>query len=855
MEPPKSPRKKDSTLKKSMNVDNQEDSQDKGGKRKGKKKESAKVDKKLQKKSSFKPPTPRNDICSLCGLKDTKLYEMKCNANHFICFNCLYDFLLININEFFNEKNNKNNKKVTILKCPKCFNINNSGGIEFKNSELLALIQEHIKKGFSSEYSKTLKPCIEHENSLDFYCDTCDNYVCKLCCRYEHNGHKCCSIKDKNNEIINLISSKPLKIKEAKDFNKKIEKINSYNKKTFNDVLVKTLNEIEKCEKVLENLKQLFKHVIEKNINYYETYSKIINCSYDNYYNEIKNFKSSDYCIQHLNSLLLLNNELNNISINISQTVYQEVESTRKKLENLCSKEKISSTIKFSTHFDKIKDFVCEQEITEHSNYINDILINKENNKIITSCDDSNIRVFDVAQNYKCIQILKGHTGPVAKIAFLTNAKDSTKLLSGSEDDTIKVWEMKNSSTYEFKCINTLKGHGGTINLFALINNDEGVNEGKFASAAGDLCIKVWEPKGDYKNSSTINNSHLGKITGLTVYRNNIFLISSSEDKTMNVFSLRDENKLILKIKEHTDKINDILLCKFNLPFPLKSFEKSVSSIKEGEKNKEKENESNNVTDNKDKDKEKDKSSKRKNNKEKSIDREKEKEKSIVDKSSFSGGLQPQGERVFLISNSFDCNICLFDIENKFKLLLKQKIHQMRIKSLLKISDTLYISFSFDKTISFWSLNITQEIVEEPETKDKKKKKKEENKEKEKEKEKEKDKDKDKDKENKDKEEAMNKIIISLSCIGQINDLKWLTNTILFYPLKKSIYVGSQDKSIKIYRILNYNEYQNDNKTSLIFKNVGSLKGHDRDVTLIKGIGDDIISAGNDFVLRIWKDN
>ena len=171
----------------------------------------------------------------------------------------------------------------------------------------------------------------------------------------------------------------------------------------------------------------------------------------------------------------------------------------------------------------------------------------------------------------------------------------------------------------------------------------------------------------------------------------------------------------------------------------------------------------------------------------------------------------------------------------------------MRIKSLLKISDTFYISFSFDKTISFWNLNITQEIVEEPETKDKKKKKKEENKEKEK--------DKEKDKENKEKEEALNKIIISLNCIGQINDLKWLTNTILFYPLKKSIYVGSQDKSIKIYRILNYDEFQNDNKTSLIFKNVGSLKGHDRDVTLIKGIEDDIISAGNDFFLRIWKDN
>jgi hypothetical protein len=38
METPKSPKKKDSTLKKSMNVENQEESQDKGNKRKVKKK-------------------------------------------------------------------------------------------------------------------------------------------------------------------------------------------------------------------------------------------------------------------------------------------------------------------------------------------------------------------------------------------------------------------------------------------------------------------------------------------------------------------------------------------------------------------------------------------------------------------------------------------------------------------------------------------------------------------------------------------------------------------------------------------------------------------------------------------------
>ena len=821
----------------------------KGDKKSKSKKETETQDKKKQKIhkkeslnpkksqiSTFKPATELKFVehCSLCGQKVSKLYEIKCQANHYICFKCLYDFILTNINEISNES--KNNKKEMFIKCPECYNTNNPGGIIFKNIDLLNLIKENKEKDIPQEYSKTLRPCNVHDNYYEFFCDTCDKYICKLCCKYEHEGHKFTSIKDKNNGIINLINAKPHKIKEENDFNKKMELINANNDKIFNDIREKTIKEIEKCEKVLQNLKGIFLHVIEKNIKYYETYSKIINMIYSSYYSEIKNLNLSDYCIPHLNSLLSLNDELNNINISISQTVYQEVESARKKLENLSTKEKISSTVKFSTHFDKIKDFVCEQTLTDHSNYITDIIINQEDNKIITSCDDMNIRIFDVNQNYKCIQILKGHTGPIAKISYLSKIKDSTKLISGSEDDTIKIWEMKNPTTYDYKCINTLKGHGGTVHLFALINNDEGICEGKFVSASSDLSIRIWEPKGDYKNSSVISNSHLAKITGLLIYLNNVYLISCSEDKIINVFNLRDENKLFIKIKEHNDIINNILFCKFN--FPIRPKLEKISSLKENKEKEEKNKESENANTNEGK------KGNRKINKEKSLDKEKA-EKMMNGNNNIQNIIirPPNGDRYFLISNSVDCNLCLFDVENKFKLILKQKIHKMGIRALFQISNNLYISFSYDKSISFWNLNIKQqEIVEESESKDKKKKKKEENKERD-----------NKERDNKEKEENSPKIVIELNKIGYIDNLKWLTNTILFYPEKNNLYIGSQDKTIKIYKILNYEDYQKNNKTELVFKNIGALKGHNREITLIKNIGDKIISAGNDFTLKVWN--
>ena len=42
-------------------------------------------------------------------------------------------------------------------------------------------------------------------------------------------------------------------------------------------------------------------------------------------------------------------------------------------------------------------------------------------------------------------------------------------------------------------------------------------------------------------------------------------------------------------------------------------------------------------------------------------------------------------------------------------------------------------------------------------------------------------------------------------------------------------------------------------KLVLIFKNIGTLKGHDREITLIKTIGKKLISIGNDFTLKVWN--
>ena len=65
-----------------------------------------------------------------------------------------------------------------------------------------------------------------------------------------------------------------------------------------------------------------------------------------------------------------------------------------------------------------------------------------------------------------CLQTLEGHSSLVGSVAF---SPDSQRLVSGSYDDTIRVWE-----TASGRCLQTLRGHNGSANSVAFSLDDPG---------------------------------------------------------------------------------------------------------------------------------------------------------------------------------------------------------------------------------------------------------------------------------------------------------------------------------------------------------------------------------------------
>ncbi|SZF01640.1 unnamed protein product [Blumeria hordei] len=81
--------------------------------------------------------------------------------------------------------------------------------------------------------------------------------------------------------------------------------------------------------------------------------------------------------------------------------------------------------------------------------------------------------------------LLTGHTDKVNALKFLPAS--SSTLLSGSVDQTLKVWK-KCEGSDKYKCIHSLSDHTGSIHCLAVSKNGAPI----FASGAADSTVRIW---------------------------------------------------------------------------------------------------------------------------------------------------------------------------------------------------------------------------------------------------------------------------------------------------------------------------------------------------------------------------
>jgi len=144
-------------------------------------------------------------------------------------------------------------------------------------------------------------------------------------------------------------------------------------------------------------------------------------------------------------------------------------------------------------------------------------------------------------QGFNLINLI-GHTGDVNTLIKLSN---DNLLASGSDDNTIKIWNLKTNSL-----IRTLSGSSGHVLSLAVLNN------GYLASGSADKSIQIWNAETGQQIRKL--NGHLGEVKSLAVL-NNGMLASGSLDQSIKIWNTDFEqcsNFCVFRtIKAHKDSV------------------------------------------------------------------------------------------------------------------------------------------------------------------------------------------------------------------------------------------------------------------------------------------------------------
>jgi WD40 repeat protein/serine/threonine protein kinase len=174
----------------------------------------------------------------------------------------------------------------------------------------------------------------------------------------------------------------------------------------------------------------------------------------------------------------------------------------------------------------ELQDAWPQRSLTGHADLVASVALSADGRIAVSGSCDNTVRVWDVP-NGSCLHTLTGHTDFVDSVAL---SADGRTVISGLAGGHVKVWDLPTSA-----CLRTLNGHNGNAESVVLSAN------GRTAVSAGgnDKTLRVWDvPTGTCLRTLT---GHTGSVGSVAVSADGRVAVSSSRaitDTTMRVWDL-----------------------------------------------------------------------------------------------------------------------------------------------------------------------------------------------------------------------------------------------------------------------------------------------------------------------------
>ena len=163
-----------------------------------------------------------------------------------------------------------------------------------------------------------------------------------------------------------------------------------------------------------------------------------------------------------------------------------------------------------------------------HTGVVWGVAFSPDGTRIVTGSIDQTAKVWDARTGTPQLE-LKGHTGGVPGVAF---SPDGTRIVTGSFDQTAKVWDARTGTP-----LLELKGHTGAVNSVAF-----SADGARIVTASWDKTAKVWDAR---TGTPQLEVRHKHWVLSVAFSPDGTRIVTGSADTTAKVWEARTGTPLL----------------------------------------------------------------------------------------------------------------------------------------------------------------------------------------------------------------------------------------------------------------------------------------------------------------------
>jgi WD40 repeat protein len=173
-----------------------------------------------------------------------------------------------------------------------------------------------------------------------------------------------------------------------------------------------------------------------------------------------------------------------------------------------------------------------------HENKVSSICYSPDSKRLVSGSEDQTVHVWDT-QECTPVHVLYGHSDSVTSVDF---SSDNNFIASASQDQTVRIWDANKGN-----CFKVLKGHSKPVNSVRFSPNGS-----VLASASHDKTIRLWDVQFGRKIRKL--KGHSNAVISVDFSPDGHFMASGSFDKTVRIWNIQ-KGKAIHVLKGHTHSV------------------------------------------------------------------------------------------------------------------------------------------------------------------------------------------------------------------------------------------------------------------------------------------------------------